>query len=242
VRRTRAQRRRLCGPSPPRSERPSTKHSTPIPTRPTATRRPPYYTAIADIRHCHCLCRPAALAKPLSPTHACRRATTSLPPTLCLLLHSCLQDANIRSSRLNDLIALKAPPPAPLRPLLPAGQCRKHKTTPIHGPHQVTYNPTHRPNPPPADPSARGGASRATVPWPNQHHPASLLELPRPMLADTLATTQSSHSLLRSLLMARLRQRSGHRLARISEGGPLSTLKLDIGSLARLLVLAAWER
>ena len=179
------------------------------------------------------------------PTHACRRATTSLSLTLCLLLHSCLRDANIHTSRLNDPIVPKAPPPAPPRPLLPAGQCRKHKTTlpkPIHGHHQITSNPTHRPNPPPADPPARGGASRATVPWPNQHHPASLPELPRLMLADTLAITQSSHSLLRSLLMAQLRQRSGPQPARTSEGGQLSTLKQDIGSSARLSVLAAWER
>jgi hypothetical protein len=179
---------------------------------------------------------------PLLPTHACRRASTSLSLTLCLLLHSCLRDANIRTSRLNDPIAPKAPPPVPLRPLHPAGQCRKHKTIPpkpIHGPHQVTCNPT---IPPPADPSARGGASRATHPWPNQQHPASLLELPRLMLVGILAITQSSHSLLRLLLMAQPPQRSDPRPARISEGGPLSTLKLDIGSLARLSVLVAWEK
>jgi hypothetical protein len=169
---------------------------------------PHHPTPRISTRHC-CPCRPAAQEKPLLPTHACRRASTSLSLclTLCLLLHSCLRDANIRSSRLNDPIAPKAPPPAPLRPLHPAGQCRKHKTTlpkPIHGHHQVTCNPT---IPPAADPPARGGASRATLPWPNQQRPVNPPELPRLMLVATLATTQSNHSLHRPLLMVPPHQR-----------------------------------
>lgn len=234
MRRTRAQRRRLCGPSPPRSERPSTIDNHSAPTHPPRHGTLHIKPSPADIAV-------TALANPLSPTHACRRATSSLP--LCLLPHSCLRDVNILSSRLNDRIAPKAPLPGLLRLLLPVGQCRKHKTTlprPIHGHHQVTCNPTYKTSPQADDPPARGGASRAT--WPSKHLPANLPEPHRLMLAGTLDTTLSSRSLLRSLLMARLRQRSGPRPARTSGEGPLSTLKPDIGSLARLSVLEAWEK